>query len=77
MKKTFLFLTAVLFAATASAQDPRIVDGTDFIVVKGTSAVNIREDASTKSAKIGSLGVDFTLPVIGDDNGWYQVITPT
>ncbi len=76
MKKTFLLFVAGLFAVTASAQDPRIVDGTDFVVVKGKSAVNIREAASTKSPKVGSLPVDFTLPVIGDDNNWFQVILP-
>lgn len=69
--------TIVVMAAMMAVQlvcvAQTITDQTQFVMTKGNGSVNIRKAPNTKAAKVGSLGMDETLPVLAEQNGWYQV----
>lgn len=78
MKKTFfLLITAMLFgvAMPMMAQNSvQMTNETTFITAKAKGSLNIRKSPNAKAPKVGSLTVDQTLPVISEQNGWYQVL---
>lgn len=77
MKRTILFLTAAMMLGMAlptMAQTVSFDDQTQFVVTKGNGSVNIRKAPNTKAQKVGSLAPDATLPVLEEQNGWYQVL---
>ena len=80
MKKVFYLLASVIlfsFTTTTMAQSSaQLNNETKFIVAKAKGSVNIRKMPNAKAAKAGSLAVDQTLPVVGEKQGWYQVLMP-
>lgn len=78
MKRTlFSFAAAIMLGMAAMptmAQTESFNDQTQFITPKGTNSVNIRTAPNAKAKKIFSLAQDETLPVLSEQNGWYQVL---
>ena len=77
MKKIALLLMALIVMGAAqemTAQNIELNDQTQFIVAKGKGGVNIRKMPNAKAAKVGMLEEDETLPVVAEQNGWYQVL---
>lgn len=65
-------LVAVQLACVAQTES--FNDQTQFVMAKGTGSVNIRKTPNAKAAKVSALGQDETLPVLAEQNGWYQVL---
>lgn len=77
MRKVFmLFATALMLGMSvpAMAQIESLTEQTKFIVPKGSGSINIRKSPNAKSQKVATLGKDETLPVLTEQNGWYQVL---
>lgn len=45
-----------------------------FIVPKSTSSVNLRQSPNSSAKVVGQLNPDFSLPVVAEQAGWYQVV---
>lgn len=76
-EKDIFLLMALIVMGTAQksmAQNVELNDQTQFVVAKGKGSVNIRKSPNAKAAKADALGEDETLPVIKEQNGWYQVL---
>ncbi len=76
MKRSYKLLFAVLaailllFSATALSETMR------FGTVRNGNTVNLREGASTKTAKLGSYQRDTWLRILGEYGDWYMVSGP-
>lgn len=68
-----IVVMAAMMAVQLACVAQTITDQTQFVVTKGNGSVNIRKAPNTKAAKVGSLGMDETLPVLAEQDGWYQV----
>lgn len=76
MKRTFAVLVALLAISMAGvAQTVTLTSQTQFVVAKGSGSVNIRKSPNAKAAKAGQMFADQTLPVLQQQDGWYQVLT--
>ena len=77
MKRLFMLLAAAMMLGVAMptmAQTELFTEQTKFIVPKGSGSINIRKSPNAKSQKVATLGKDETLPVLSEQNGWYQVL---
>lgn len=77
MKKLIMLVAAVMLLGAempVMAQTVSFTDQTQFLTTKGSGSVNIRKDPNTKAPKMGALYEDQTLPILNEQNGWYQVL---
>lgn len=77
MKKILLLLAVIIFLGVempTMAQTVSFTDQTRFIATKGSGSVNVRKTPNTKAPKMGSLYENQALPVLDEQDGWYQVL---
>ncbi len=69
-------LIAVLAAAAMLLTMPAMADTLRFGAVDGTGSVNLREQATTSSRRLGSYEAGTWMRITGESGNWYKVVAP-